>query len=134
MLYGLGENRRVLGILAGTFTGDQFKETGYYELDGEMNLVRKDDKKTADFIRTRFTIPRQIITIDESSVLIIDDFGRRWRLPVADKAFVNLTMSSSLRLCREVATERDLFICAGTSMSFLPTTQTDSLRSGGSIP
>lgn len=114
LLYGLGENRRVLGILAGTFTGDQFKETGYYELDGEMNLVRKDDKKTADFIRTRFTIPRQIITIDESSVLIIDDFGRRWRLPVADKAFVNLTMSSSLRLCREVATERDLFNCAGS--------------------
>jgi len=114
LVYGLGENRRALGILAGTFTGDQFRETGYYELDGEMNLVRKDDNKTADFIRTRFTIPRQVITIDESSVLIIDDFGRRWRLPVADKAFVNLTMSSAVRLCREVVTERDLFNCAGT--------------------
>ena len=103
-----------MGILAGDFNNDRFNETGYYELDGDMNLVKKDDQTTADFIRTKFVIPENVVTIDESSVLIQDDFGRRWRLPLVNRAFTEPTDASALRLCREVVTERDLFNCAGT--------------------
>lgn len=114
LLYGLPDNRRALGILAKNFTGNQTEEIGYYELDGEMNLVRKDDPATADLIREKFAIPKEVVTVDDASVLIIDDAGRRWRIPKGPNEFTGLTDGGSLRICREVATERDLFNCHGT--------------------
>lgn len=114
LLYGLPDNRRALGILAKNFTGNQPEEIGYYELNGDMELVRKDDPSTADFIREKFAIPQQVVSVDKASVLIIDDAGRRWRLPKGPDAFTELTDGGALRICREVATERDLFNCHGT--------------------
>ncbi len=114
LLWGLGNNRRKLGVLAGTASGDAFNETGYYELDSLMNLVKADDPETAGFIREKFSIPQQVITIDEASVLVVDDLNRRWRLPKGDPKYADLTDHALLRICREVATERDLFNCAGT--------------------
>lgn len=114
LLYGLGKNRRQLGILAGDFVNGQFSENGYYELDSALNLVRKEDAATAQFIRKEFAIPRDVVTIDEASVLIVDDAGRRWRLPKGSEAFTAKTKSASLRICREVATERDLMNVHGT--------------------
>jgi len=114
LLYGLGENRRALGILATRYKGSEATENGYYELDSAMNLIRKEDPKTASFIRERFAIPEHVVTIDSSSVLVIDDNNRRWRLPLGNSDYTSLTESGSLRLCREVATERDLFNCMGT--------------------
>ena len=114
LLWGLGENRRALGILAGTATDMGFEETGYYELDGNMELVKKEDPETASFIREKFAIPQDVITIDEASVLVVDDSGRRWRLPKGDEKYSALTEKGLLRICREVATERDLFNCSGT--------------------
>lgn len=114
LLYGLGDNRRALGMLAMNFNSVEKSEVGYYELDAQMKLVPKDDPQTADFIREKFAIPENVITIEESSVLIKDDQGRRWRLPMGDKAFTDLTDAASLRIDREVATERDLFNCHGT--------------------
>jgi len=110
LLYGLGKNRRVLGVLA----NNNGQETGYYELDEQMNLIPKEDKGTADFIRDKFAIPQQVVEIDESSVLVVDDKGRRWRFPLGDKRYDELTNDGKLRICREVATERDLFSCHGT--------------------
>jgi hypothetical protein len=114
LLYGLGDNRRALGILSGTFTGGEFQENGYYELDAAMNLVKKEDAETADFIRNKFAIPESVISVESSSVLVIDDSGRRWRLPLGDKAFDSLSTNGSMRIAREVATERDLFNAHGT--------------------
>lgn len=114
LLYGPGNNRRTLGILASEINESKPHETGYYELDSAMNLVRRDDISTAGFIRDKFAIPENVVSIDESSVLVIDDLGRRWRLPLGNHAFTGLTNSASLRICREVATERDLFNCHGT--------------------
>jgi len=114
LLWGLGNNRRKLGILAGTTSNDSFTETGYYELDSLMQLERKEDQETASFIRDKFMIPQQVITIDEASVLITDDLGRRWRLPKGNPKYSELTGKALLRICREVATERDLLNCAGT--------------------
>jgi len=76
--------------------------------------VKKDDPKTADFIRQKFAIPQQAVTIESGSVLIVDDKGRRWRLPLGNEAFAGLTGKAALRICREVSTERDLFNCMGT--------------------
>ena len=55
-----------------------------------------------------------MVSIDEASVLVIDDNGRRWRLPKGNEKYAGLVNNGMLRLCREVATERDLFNCSGT--------------------
>lgn len=80
----------------------------------KLELVRKDDAETAGLIRSKFAIPQRVVSIENSSVLIVDDLGRRWRLPLGDKAYTSLTNEGQLRICREVATERDLFSCMGT--------------------
>lgn len=114
LLYGLGDNRRALGILAGEWNGNDFSERGYYELDGKLNLVRKADTETADFIRNKFAIPENVVSVDEASVLIIDDKGRRWRLPKGNESFTERIKNNTLRICREVATERDLLSVHGS--------------------
>jgi hypothetical protein len=114
LLYGLGENRRALGIAAVSFEEGNAKETGYYELDEKMNLVVKEDDSTYQFIRQKFAIPEQVVQIEESSVLVVDDEGRRWRLPLGKEGYTHLTNKAALRIDREVATERDLFSCHGT--------------------
>ncbi|MGV3587465.1 MAG: hypothetical protein ACO1OF_10705 [Adhaeribacter sp.] len=114
LMVGLGNNRRALGLLAGNISNGKFTESGYYELDGDMNLVKKEDDKTAQFIREKFAIPSKVLTIDEASVLVVDDKNRRWRLPLGSAQYTNLTNNSLLRICREVATERDLLNAHGT--------------------
>jgi hypothetical protein len=114
LLWALGNNRRKLGVLAGQLTNNKFEESGYYELDSLMNLVRVEDLTTTSYIREKVAIPKQVVTIDEASVLIVDDRNRRWRLPKGDNKFDALTNNGLLRVCREVATERDLFQCSGT--------------------
>lgn len=114
LLWGLDNNRRALGVLAGVASDKEFTETGYYELDASMNLAKKNDPETAAAIREKLAIPQNVLTVDDASVLIIDDAGRRWRLPKGDKKYTELVNNSLLRICREVVTQRDLFNCAGT--------------------
>ncbi|GAB2556856.1 hypothetical protein [Spirosoma aerophilum] len=114
LLYGLGNNRRALGLLAQQYTPGGSAPIGYYELDAAMKLVRKTDDSIQTFISAKFAIPKEVVTVDASSVLVVDDKGRRWRFPLSDDRFTKLTTESSLRVCREVATERDLFNCHGT--------------------
>ena len=52
-----------------------------------MELVRKDDTETHSFIKSKFAIPKQAVTIDKASVLVVDDKGRRWRLPLGNAAY-----------------------------------------------
>lgn len=110
LLYSLGNNTKKLGILANNENG----ETGYYEVDEAMNIVRVENPTMAQFIRGKIAIPQQAVKIDTASVLIIDDSNRRWRLPISNYRFINATESGQLRICREVVTERDLFNCMGT--------------------
>jgi len=114
LLYSLGENRRALGILANSTVDGQTTETGYYEMDGDMNIVPVADGKAADFIRTKVAIPSRVVTVEAGSYLIVDDSGRRWRLPLGDDQYKNLMEKQALRICREVATERDMLSCGGT--------------------
>ena len=73
-----------------------------------------DDAKALAFVKTRTAIPKNAITLDEASVLVVDDRGRRWRLPRASSAFDAATKAGELRICREVATERDMLSVCGT--------------------
>ncbi len=114
VLYSLGENRRALGVLATKTKDGQTIETGYYEMNDTLQLVKKEDIEMASFIREKFAIPQQIVSIEPSSVLIVDDKKRRWRLPLGIQDYKSLTDNGKLRICREVATERDLFSCMGT--------------------
>src|SRR5690606_26549288 len=90
------------------------KEVGYYELDGEMNLTKKDDEEMATFIRQRFAIPKDVVTVEEASVLVVDDRGRRWRFPRGHDEFDQRVNNAVIRICREVVTERDLLNLHGT--------------------
>lgn len=114
LLYGLGDDRRALGVAAVNWQQGTAVPAGYYELNASMQLVKKEDPQTEHFIRQRFAIPEKPVIIDEASVLVVDDKGRRWRLPLGDAAYTDLTRQAMLRICREVSTERDLFNCHGT--------------------
>ncbi len=114
LLYGLGNDRRALGISVVHFKDGVISETGYYELDEDLNLIAKSDVETNTFIKEKFAIPGNVISIEESSVLVIDDKNRRWRLPLGNDSYKKLTEAAQLRICREVATERDLLSCSGT--------------------
>jgi len=114
LLYGLGDNRRALGISAVRIEGGKVQPVGYYELDGEMNLRPKADEATRQRIDQQYAIPKEVVTIDEASVLVTDDQGRRWRLPLGPEALTGPTKAGITRLAREVATERDLLNCLGT--------------------
>lgn len=115
LLYSLGDNKRNMGVLAYNIDekGNQQK-SGYYELNEKMILDPKEDNATVSLIESKFAIPSQVVKVDKASVLVEDDKGRRWRLPLGDESFTALTDNATLRICREVATERDLFNCHGT--------------------
>lgn len=100
-----GENKRTLGFAA---------DAGYYELDANLKLQRVEDAKAEQFVKTKVAIPKRVITLDEASVLVVDDRGRRWRLPRATTALDAATNAGELRVCREVATERDMLSACGT--------------------
>lgn len=115
LIYGLGQDRHAMGVLSFTLNeSGEMTENGYYEMYDSLTLVRKEWGETADFIREKMAIPHQVVTIDASSVLIVDDQHRRWRLPLGDDTYTGLTNKNMLRICREVVTERDLFNCHGT--------------------
>ncbi len=114
LIYGLGDNRRALGLSTMMFDGGDISNTGYYELDAAMNLKRKQDTATQHFINRNLAISGHIVSVEQSSVLVVDEKGRRWRLPLGNNAFTGLMNSSALRIIREVATERNLFNCHGT--------------------
>ena len=110
LLYGLGDNRKVLGL------SSYYKNepAAYYELDEAMNLELKEDAAVQNFIDTKFAIPKDVMRVESTSILIIDDKGRRWRLPKGSSAHDSLIDQARVRISREVATERDLFNCHGT--------------------
>ena len=98
-----GDNKRDLH-----FASDK----GLYQLNTDLSLVRLKDQNRENWLQKHAAIPQRagILSVDKASVLYIDDNGKRFRLPKG---------SSSLddeegRICREVATERDLFNAHGT--------------------
>ncbi len=113
-LYALGNNQRKLGVLSGKVQNNAFNTTGYYELNGDMKLERVESSGSIEVIKKDFAIQKDLVTVDESSVLVVDDAGRRWRFPKSNTKFDELTRNGLTRLAREVVTERDLMNLHGT--------------------
>jgi hypothetical protein len=100
-----GENKRTLSFAT---------KDGYYEMGADLALKRVEDAKAKAFVEKAVALPKNVITLDDTSVLVVDDRGRRWRLPRASKAYDAATKAGELRICREVATERDMLSACGT--------------------
>lgn len=100
-----GENKRTLAFAT---------DADYYELDGELKLRKVKDQGAEEWLRSKAPIPKDVIQLDAASILIVDDRGRRWRLPRANQAFDSFIAQGKQRICREVATERDMLNVGGT--------------------
>ncbi|MDD7983533.1 hypothetical protein PQO01_01045 [Lentisphaera marina] len=89
-------NRKVLSL-----KNDQ----GYFAVNANLEMNSSADQAA---LFKGSEQPKNIIKVDEASALIIED-GKRYRIPKND-AYKNIEG----RICREVATERDLFNFHGT--------------------
>ncbi len=98
------ENKRDLYFL--------LRDGAVYSLDAALKLTRVESAESAEFERKSAAIPAGVLGADAASVIFTDDSGKRWRLPRGSAAYDKDTMPS--RVCREVATERDLFNAYGT--------------------
>lgn len=103
-------NTRTLAFAATSPKGD----IGYYELDGGLKLKRVEDPAAHAFARQKTAIPTGAVSIDDASVLYIDDKGARWRLPKGSPTAGAAGPLGEARACREVSTERNLFNAGGT--------------------
>jgi len=109
-----GDDLRTLALV-GVHTADGSPATtGFFELDETLLLRRRDDAQALAWHEQHLQPPTGIVTMDQASVLYIDDEGRRWRLPRALNRGAGSELLGTPRLCREVVTERDLFHVAGT--------------------
>lgn len=109
-----GENLKTLHLAALTAREGRTEDAGYYELDADLKLRRVDDPEAHAWLGKNAAIPEDVLTIDDASVLYIDDAGRRFRLPKGHPAFDKPGALGLERIDREVVTERDLFNCHGT--------------------
>ncbi len=105
------KNKRTLQLAAIDAKG----KIGNYILDADMKLTPDGDEGTWNWLQQNAAIPSRegVLAIDEASALYIDDDGKRWRLPKDPRRALPGPLGWG-RLCREVATERDLFHCQGT--------------------
>ena len=109
-----GGNKRTLHYEAQRITPDGKSTIGLYELDGSLALKPDSDRDALAYHQQHAAVPVGVLSEDKASVIYVDDSGKRWRLP---RATANHSLSSELcatRVCREVATERDLFNASGT--------------------
>ncbi|WP_425614761.1 hypothetical protein NA78x_004638 [Anatilimnocola sp. NA78] len=114
LIYARGGNLRTLRFAATSTNGDVAKDLGCYDLDANLKLVRAGDPQGWDYAKKSYAIPKDVITVDNASVLNIDEQGRRWRLPKGDVAFDHAGPFGAERIDREVCTERDLLNVHGT--------------------
>ena len=114
LIYARGGGFKTLRLAAKTAASGAVKELGCYDLDAELKLKRVDDAKGYDWTEKNYSIPKDVVTIDEASVLIVDEKGRRFRLPKGDATFDQPGPFGAERIDREVCTERDLLNVHGT--------------------
>ena len=105
------QNTRTLALAA---SGPDGKVTGCYELTADLQLVPSADATLSAHTSESAAIAKDILKVEASSILYIDDKGKRWRLPKGDPALDKADAHGDYRVDREVATERDLFHAHGT--------------------
>jgi hypothetical protein len=109
-----GENKRTLHFVATEPSDNGSKEIGLYELNESLELRLVDDSAAMEYQKTHASIAEGSITADAASIIYTDDTGLRWRLPRSPHYVDQHGPFGPVRVCREVATERDLFNAGGT--------------------
>jgi hypothetical protein len=102
VLFARGANLRTLRFAD--------EKLGCYDMGADLKLAGTNDTAGLTWTLKSVAIPQNVFSIDDASVLFVDDNGKRWRLPKGDVLF---TPRGDERIDREVCTERDLFNCAG---------------------
>jgi hypothetical protein len=83
---------------------------GCYELDEKLNLVPVEADHAEE--SAKMALAENVLENDGASLIYTDEYGNRWRLPMADADYSGHALGN-YRVAREVATERDLFNAAG---------------------
>ncbi len=111
LLLAMDGNKRILEFGAKSKDG----KIGRYVLNESMQIQKDESDIKWNRLQQGSGIPSRegILEVDNSSVIYIDDRGRRFRLP-RNPNFLSPPPIGYGRSCREVATERDLFNCHGT--------------------
>jgi len=102
-----------LGVVASSnASGD---DAGFYALTSSMELKPVDDPAAMHQLVSDVSQPAKAYSVDNASIVIEED-GKRYRLPRLDGYGdpSNQSGFSMARVCREVATERDLLNIHGT--------------------
>ena len=114
------DNQR-LAVVGQTISDGKIVQEGYYELTEDAKLVKVSptleggEAGTIERIKAKVAVPdtSKIAKIDDLSV-VLTLYGKQYRLPVGCDASTASSFDMPMRLDREVATERDLLLCAGT--------------------
>lgn len=114
LLWVRKDNQR-LAVAAQEVTDGKVSGEGYYELTEDAKLIPGDAEKLKD-VKERVAVPQlsqNVFRVDDASVICTFE-GKEYRLPIGCAAVMAPGAALPMRLDREVATERDLFHCAGT--------------------
>ena len=108
-----GNNKRTLLLAAGT-TGSKPDGGACYELDASMKLRPLATPPAKEELRLGTKPLHGNLRVEAASVVFTDEAGKNWRIPRGAGEFDALTASGSVRIQREICTERYLFNCHGT--------------------
>jgi len=108
-----GDAENSLSFAATAVRGGKPSGEGYYEMTADLRLRRVENADDHAYLKQRAAVPRDVVKVEPSSVLVVDDRGRRFRFPRGDAAF-DRDGALPLRTAREVATERDVCNLHGT--------------------
>ncbi|MCX8497311.1 MAG: hypothetical protein ORN51_14105 [Akkermansiaceae bacterium] len=114
LLRARGGGNQTLAIQTTRMDAEQSSRGPLYELDASMKLKPLNDPAGEREISEVATIPRGLLTSDAASAIFHDADGRAWRFPKSEAAYDRLADGATVRIAREVCTERDLFNCHGT--------------------
>jgi hypothetical protein len=109
-----GNGRKTLLIQATQMNGSESISGRLYELDADLKLNPAIDTKAVEEMEEVTRIPKGFLVTDAASAIYRDERGMRWRLPKSDSSYADLSAGGTVRLDREVCTERDLLNCHGT--------------------
>jgi hypothetical protein len=109
-----GENKRGLYFISKKVDRDTLTDNGHYVLDSLLAFNPISDSIIPKAVSKSLNIAVNGVSLDESSVLLIDDKGKHWRLPKGNTGFDEIIKNRLGRIDREIVTERDIFNCHGT--------------------
>ncbi len=108
-----GAELKKLAYVAYQVRNGKKSDPHFYELDGELNLKRSEDTTALQWTLDNTQVPIDVLSVDDASIIYVDDNGNRWRLPKGSSALDQEGVLGPERIDREVVTERDLFNCGG---------------------